>query len=273
MRRLALLVVLLAGCGGQSERVRLLDPFPLYELTTTAPTPSLERASGGGACTVFFAGGVLGRNFDFDDHPALLLHHRPPGAYRSVSLVDIAYLGVQRGETPTADDLAGAARLPFDGMNERGVAVAMAAVPEARSPRGDAVGSLGVMRLVLDRAASVDEAIAIFRATAVDFTGGPPLHYMVADAAGAGAVIEYVRGRVRVLRDQRVMTNFVLTGDAPADDRYRTAAAGLGGTDALRLLERVKQPHTRWSVAYDLRARTVRVVMGQRYGRVHTFSL
>ncbi len=273
MRRLALLVVLLAGCGGQSERLRQVDPFPLYELTTTSPTPSLARASGGGACTVFFAGGVLGRNFDFDDHPALLLHHRPPGAYKSVSLVDIAYLGVERGEEPTAEELAGAARLPFDGMNERGVAVAMAAVPEARSPRGDAVGSLGVMRLVLDRAASVDEAIAIFRATAVDFTGGPPLHYMVADAAGASAVIEYVRGRVRVLRDQRVMTNFVLTGDAPADDRYRTAAAGLGRTDALRLLERVKQPHTRWSVAYDLRTRTVRVVMGQRYGRELTFAV
>ena len=108
------------------------------------------------------------------------------------------------------------------------------------------------MRLVLDRAASVDEAIAIFRHAAVDFTGGPPLHYMVADATGAGAVIEYVRGRVHVLRDQRVMTNFVLTGDAPADDRYRTPRRGSGSTDALRLLERVKQPHTRWSVAYDL---------------------
>jgi Linear amide C-N hydrolases, choloylglycine hydrolase family len=274
MRRIALLVVLLAGCGGQApQQVRQVDPFPLYELTTTAPTPTLERASGGGACTVFFARGVLGRNFDFDDHPALLLHHRPPGAYRSVSLVDIAYLGVERGETPTAEDLAGASRLPFDGMNERGVAVAMAAVPQARSPRGDAVGSLGVMRLVLDRAADVNEAIKIFRTTAVDFTGGPPLHYMVADATGASAVIEYVKGRVHVIRRAQVMTNFVLTGDAPADDRYRTATAGLGSTDALALLERVKQPHTRWSVAYDLRARTVRVVMGQRYGRVHTFNL
>ena len=82
--------------------MRQVDAFPLYELTTTAPTPSLDRASGGGACTVFFAGGVLGRNFDFDDHPALLLHHRPPGAYKSVSLVDIAYLGVERGETADA---------------------------------------------------------------------------------------------------------------------------------------------------------------------------
>ena len=104
MRRLTVLVVLLlAGCGAQEPALRQVDAHPLYELTTTAPTPSLERASGGGACTVFFDDGVLGRNFDFDDHPALLLHHRPPGAYKSVSLVDIAYLGVERGETPTAD--------------------------------------------------------------------------------------------------------------------------------------------------------------------------
>ena len=41
---------------------------------------------------------MLGRNFDFDDDPALLLHHRPPGAYKSVSLVDISYLGVDRGD-------------------------------------------------------------------------------------------------------------------------------------------------------------------------------
>ena len=49
-----------------------------------------------------------------------------------------------------------------------------------------------MIRLVLDRAASLAEAVAIFRRTAVDFTGGPPLHYLVADATGASAVIEYV---------------------------------------------------------------------------------
>jgi hypothetical protein len=281
MRRLVLSLVLLAGCGGgapAAPELRQVDGFPLYELTSTAPTPSLERASGGGACTVFIAGGVLGRNFDFEDHPALLLHHRPPGAYRSVSLVDIAYLGFDRENVPDdAADLAGAAGLPFDGMNEQGVAVAMAAVPEAESPPGKAVGSLGVMRLVLDRAASVGEAIAIFRSTAVDFTGGPPLHYLVADATGASAVVEYVDGEVRVLRGQNVMTNFTLSSGAPPDARYRTATAGLGRATspraALGLLARVKQPNTRWSAAYDLRARKVHVVMGQRYGRVLSFGV
>jgi hypothetical protein len=90
-------------------------------------------------------------------------------------------------------------------------------------------------------------------------------------------VIEYVRGEVRVLRGRRVMTNFTLTGGARPDDRYRTATAGLAGpitpATALKLLGRVKQANTRWSAAYDLRARKVHVVMGQRYGRVLTFGV
>ena len=65
-------------------------------------------------------------------------------------------------------------------MNSKGVAVAMAAVPSARSGSGGrSTGSLGVMRLVLDRGANVGEAVAIFRRTPVDFSDGPPLHYMV----------------------------------------------------------------------------------------------
>ena len=133
------------------------------------------------------------------------------------------------------------------------------------------------MRLVLDRAASAGEAVALFRRTAVDFTGGPPLHYMVADASGASAVVEYVGGQVRVLgrgaRPWQAMTNFVLTGARGADDRYRTAKAGLERSrgrltpaSTLALLRDVRQPITRWSVAYDLRARVAHVVMGQKYG-------
>jgi hypothetical protein len=58
----------------------------------------------------------------------------------------------------------------------------------------------------------------------------------------------------------------VLTGDAADDDRYRTAmgtlrrsGGSLNSASTLDLLARVAQPHTRWSVAYDLRARTAHV--------------
>jgi hypothetical protein len=298
VRRLLLLALVLTGCGGAAAApvptapsVRKVDSFPLYELTDSAPTPSVFASvdSSGWACTVFFGAGgepIMGRNFDFHDEPALVLHHHPPGAYASVSMVDISYLGFDRRHLDglSAAGLKDAAALPFDGMNERGVAVAMAAVPSARSAPGRATGSLGVMRLVLDHAATVAEAVAIFRRTSVDFGGGPPLHYLVADAGGASAVVEYVRGQVHVIpRDARpyeAMTNFVLTGARGADHRYRTATAALernGGrltaTSTLALLERVRQPITRWSAAYDLRTRTLHVVMGQKYGtRALTFS-
>ena len=119
--------------------------------------------------------------------------------------------------------------------------------------------------------------MAIFRRTPVDFSGGPPLHYLVADASGDSAVVEYVDGRVQVIprgaRPFQAMTNFVLTGGAP-DDRYRTAMGALrarrrppdAGDDARPAARRTASRITRWSVAYDLRARTVHVVMGQKYG-------
>ena len=213
VRRLfAVLCLLVAGCGGAATAahddvaLRKVDDFPLYELTDSRPTPSVyaQTSATGWACTVFLGAGgdpILGRNFDFHDQPALLLRHRPPGAYASISMVDISYLGFDRANLRKLDDprerraLLRASRLPFDGMNERGLAVAMAQVPAARSASGERpAGSLGVMRLVLDEAATVEEAVAIFRRTAIDFCGGPPLHYLVADATGASAVVEYVDG-------------------------------------------------------------------------------
>jgi predicted choloylglycine hydrolase len=206
-----------------------------------------------------------------------------------VSLVDISYLGFDRTHLSALHDaaqLAKASRLPFDGMNEEGLAVAMAAVPGARTPaQPKTTGSLGVMRLVLDHAASVAQALKIFRTTAIDFSGGPPLHYLLADASGAGAVVEYVDGRVHVFTRGRkpfiAMTNFTLTSHARPDHRYRTAVATLARDrgrltprSTIALLKATRQTITRWSAAYDLRARKVYIAMGQKYGgRLLTFSV
>jgi hypothetical protein len=125
--------------------------------------------------------------------------------------------------------------------------------------------------------------VRIFRRTSVRFDG-PPLHYLVADASGASAVVEYVHGRVRVLprgrRPYQAMTNFVLSTSRAHDRRYRTAMTALRAVrgrltpaSTFALLRRVRQPITRWSVAYDLRARTLEVVMGQHYERVLSFRV
>ena len=122
-------------------------------------------------------------------------------------MVDIAYLGFGDGAVdlttlPLAERraLLDAPNWPFDGMNEAGVAVGMAAVPQAderHDPGKPAIDSLRVMRLILDRAGNVDEAIAILTQHNIAWEGGPPLHYLVADRSGRAALVEFHGGRDR----------------------------------------------------------------------------
>ena len=179
--------------------------------------------------------------------------------------------------------------LPWSGMNEAGLVIGMAAVPEAyvpADPDKETVDSLGIIRLALDEAATVDEAIDLMRNHNTTFEGQTPLNYLLADATGDAALVEYYAGEIRVLRtpnDWHHATNFLLSEFESPDGRcarYDTIAEELestgGGLDAdaaLSLLERVAQPHTQWSVVYGITSRDIHVAMGQAYDQVHTFSL
>lgn len=280
--------------------LRRIDDLPLYEMTfhgsydREAPLGEEELAgrADGWACSLFALGGdrpLFGRNFDWDPNPALIVHADPPDGYASVSVVDLFHLiggsaPPDLSAAPARRRMAHAVLAPFDGVNEKGLAIGMATSPEgglpARSPDRPDIGSVRVIRMMLDKAATVDEALAIMRRYDVDFTIGPQVHYLIADAAGGSAVVEYAGGRLNVI-DDRVLTNFGMTGTSAAqrraDPRYRTLAEGLPATgdwrDAMGLLRRVAQTHTRWSVVYDLTDATARVVAGQRWDTVHTIPL
>lgn len=280
--------------------LRQVDDHPLYEMTYhggydregEVPEADLARRDDAWACSLFYAGGasgdagLFGRNFDWDANPALFVRADPPDGYASISLVD-AYYALGGDAPPDLADpvarrrLAHAVLIPFDGMNEKGLVVGMAQMPDGgtppRRPDVPVVNSARIMRILLDRAATVDEAIDLFRRYDIDFTGGPQLHYLVADAAGRSAVLEFAGGRLNVLRDERLLTNFTLTGaaDRLADARYRalTEAKVTGVESAFATLRRVAQRHTRWSVVYDQKAATARVVTSRRWDRVHVFPL
>jgi len=146
------------------------------------------------ACSLFAALGEdedmqFGRNFDWDYSPALLLFTQPKDGYASVSMVDITYLGFGDArahgltELPLKERgaLLDAPYLPFDGMNEHGLAVGMAAVPSGEmksNPSKETIGSLMVIRNMLDYAWNVDEAIAILGSYNIDFEGGLAIHYL-----------------------------------------------------------------------------------------------
>ncbi len=254
-------------------------------------------------CSLFAALGdednrLFGRNFDWNFSPALLLFTDPADGYASVSMVDIEYLGfageLSRNltELPLEDlrTLLDAPSLPFDGMNEKGLAIGMAAVPEEDmpyDPQKKTIGQLEVIREILDHAGTVDEAIEILGSFNIDM-GSVPIHYLIASASGDSAVVEFYRGEMVVFRNEapwQVATNFLLADTNGNEQgqcwRYDQLSQRLNELDgrvspdaSLRLLEDVSQDHTQWSIVYHMTSGKVQVVMGQAYsGTVHTFEL
>jgi len=288
-----------------------VDDYPLYTMRyigapRTSENREVSETSAVFACSLFAAlgapeGRLFGRNFDWRYSPALLLFSDRPaaGGYASVSMVDIAYLGfddrsVDLTTLPLTErrGLLDAPSWPFDGMNEAGVAVGMAAVPSAderHDPGKPTVDSLEVMRAILDRAGSVDEAVAILGQYNIDWEGGPPLHYLVADRSGRAALVEFYGGAIIVLPNTgpwHAATNFTrsaVAGDAAGQcHRYETlvrrltdAGGALNPRAALDLLQAVAQTEsaTQWSVVYGMSTGQVDVVLGRAYNQVHSFRI
>src|SRR5215211_4612502 len=180
-----------------------VNDYPLYTMRyygeyASRRTSSLPAITGAGptpgwACSLFTVlldddHLLYGRNFDWQFSPAILLFTDPPDGYTSVSMVDMEYLGfsgqaVYHLTDVPLEELEGlldAPLIPFDGMNEHGLVIGMAAVPSGNmqvDPARKTIGSLGIMREILDHARDVDEAVSIIENYNIDFEGGPPIHY------------------------------------------------------------------------------------------------
>lgn len=297
---------------GSVLSLRKVDDFPLYTMRYRADYsfPQETRidqlidremgyiqTAGDFACAVFTAQtpqgeALLGRNFDWEHRPTMLLYTDPPDGFASVSMVDLAYLGFEPGAV-TLENLRSLERAPFwpfDGMNERGVAIGMMAVPDMpgmRDPAKPTIDSLAVIRLVLDHSSTLDEALGLMQSVNIEFGSGPRLHYLVSDRQGS-AIVEILPDRINVIRREQpwqVATNFLLSGisEAEADaacKRYQTASdkletymGVLDSVQAMDLLGTISQENTVWSVLYNLTNAEIRIAMGRDYSGVHVFNM
>jgi hypothetical protein len=251
-------------------------------------------------CSLFAAMGsadkFYGRNYDWEPSPALLLFNHPTDGYDSVSMVDIAYLVNDYVDTLTnlpleqRQALLDAPALPFDGMNERGLVVGMAAVPADQmqpDPNKETIDSLMVIRKMLDQAGNVDEAVAILKSYNIDWGGGPPLHYLIADRSGRAVLAEFYQGELHLLLNDQpwhLATNFLrgaVSGSAAGycsrydrlEQALSNAEGGIDSMGAMSLLQGVSQPNTQWSIVYGISTGVVTVTLGRRYDRVHTIEM
>ncbi|WP_161962522.1 linear amide C-N hydrolase [Nocardioides speluncae] len=310
--------------GAEQQRslasVVRIDEHPTYQIDWWGSSPTVEGEGELNAaaraewavtaslppfgCTLFAALGdpdrpIVARNFDWDPHPAMVVRARPSNGFASTAVTDLAYYGFDDIRRPLDLDDAGvresmsrAPSLAFDGVNEHGLFIGLAADEGARAAYSDdllAVGGVSVQRLVLDRCRTVESAKAVVAAYNLDFAGGPPLHYLIADRAGAATIVEFVGGRL-TFHDRPeqqpwlVLENFnygaVPEPQRSAYPRWNGCTERLADSDgrmtvgaALETLYDVRQDHTQWSVVYDLANGDAHLFTGQARERVHRIPL
>ena len=165
---------------------------------------------------------LFARNMDCECAIPMLLRLNDNSTYRFLSLVNMAFLD---WDESTYDSLEidkkltlATAYSPSDGINEYGFAVAILTDADATYPKQNdkiTLFDMTLPRLLLSKARSVEEAIH-YTEKYNFFYDVAPLHYMVADASGHSAVIEFVDGKMVVTKAEnkyQVVTNFTLYGN------------------------------------------------------------
>lgn len=240
----------------------------------------------GGGCTAFVTRNdngdvVFGRNYDFSYAPSIQIITRPKNGYASISTVNLSFAGYTENKLPSGLNInsflaLAAPFLPFDGVNEKGVAIALLAVPEASLIPDESKVTLNTttaIRLVLDKAATVDEAVELLSQYNIYFSGGIECHYLIADARGNSIIVEYYDGKMQTVTSEepyQIASNFITynsvnIGEGFSEfERYDIVKATIDDNDgylskeqAIALLADVGVTYDgvdklQWSVLYNL---------------------
>ncbi len=276
---------------------------------------SFQAAKAGGE------GFWFGRNYDYFKNPTMVTVSRPKKGYASIAVSDMSHFGYSLEKLPTSlktkVSCLASVYAPVDGINEKGLCTSIMALPKQASqqdtPKHD-VGTTIIMRLWLDRCATVSEALALLETVDVrhDAAVGSGYHYMVADAGGDCAVVEFDKEdgwkTMTVRKDPEakymLVTNHLLsekyytTEPDPAVGnphsrswwRYATASEFLAGRDGTLSFDEAQEclalvhwkdlvwengtvEDTQFSNVYDQKDITLSLRNWNDYGKTCRFSL
>lgn len=294
------------GASTEEELVQYIIKTMLKGLPIEVPyeIPNL-------ACSTFYAqtpenGYIFGRNLDNQTTDLAVVRTSPKGAYSSVSVVNLSFLGYNETFTPNKlqnriNTLA-TAFFPLDGVNEMGLAVGVlqlqAPATAQQSDKPD-VGTTLAIRAMLDKCADVDEALALLRSVDMFAAAKGCYHFQIADAKGNSVVVSYVNNEIVVTEKENgfiAATNFYLH-EVPFEyekqglDRYEilekkltetnsvlTAQEGMNLLEAARITgtdpdEKGRVYSTQWSSIYDLTNPSLSLCSDMDYDNMYVYPV
>lgn len=252
-------------------------------------TLSVQRRDGG----YFF-----GRNFDWNTCNALIVSSRPAQGYASISTVNLDFIkagGVDISGLPDSVQAIIALYAPLDGMNEKGLAVSVNMIQdsdtiEQNTDKPD-ITTTTAIRLLLNRAADVEEAISLLEQYDMHASMGMMVHFAIADADGRSVAVEYVNNEMMVT-DTQIVTNFYIAqgekygiGTSQSHLRYDILhealnAEGVMNAEEVRnALDSVSKDNfgefesTEWSIVMNQETKEMTYYHRENYDTGYTFRI
>ncbi len=239
-------------------------------------------------------GTLMGRNFDWDEKESavMIIHTNPEDGYESYSTTWLDFLGFGEGFEPESFSekymaMAGV-YAPLDGINEKGLCVAdlLAGDNDTTNQQTNKADltTTSAIRLLLDKAANVSEAIALLESYDMHSSIGTSHHLAISDASGKSVVVEYVDNVMTVTETQAVTNHYLSEGE-----KY-----GVGNEESHRrfekLLDKKSDIHntqdmksclenvsydgiTQWSIVYNLDKTAMDFYFHRDYESSHSFII
>lgn len=253
------------------------------------------------SCTTFFLHKhgqlAFGRNYDWVSETGMLCSNLRGLSKKSIKMPEGSSANwVSKYGSITFNQYG--KEFPNGGMNEMGLVVEMMWLDGSQYPKPDKRPSMFVLQWIqyqLDNCASVKDVIATNKKIRISQQGNAPVHYLIADASGDAATIEFLAGRLVVHRGSNlplpVLANTAYATSARLADveisedkdklpqshsfsdnsvrrfahacsmvkKYQQSDVNSPIVDySFQILDRVSQPEfTKWSIVYDLNNKTV----------------
>jgi len=242
---------------------------------------------------------VFGRNFDWNHCNALIMQSKPPTGYASISTVNMDFIQTSAGFLldllPDNIKTIAALYAPLDGMNEKGLCVAVNMISdnttiEQNSNKPD-ITTTTAIRLLLDKAANVEEAIALLQQYDMHASMGMMVHFAISDVSGKSVAVEYINNEM-VVTETPVLTNFYVSegkkygiGSAQSHERYDILTKVLFDNDNItteqmkNALDSVSKDNfneyeaTEWSIIFNQTSGEVTYYHRENYQNGYTFDI
>lgn len=237
---------------------------------------------------------LFGRNFDYPETDTVMIYSHPENGYASYAMADLEVIGIGRGQSNLDPDsplarfiMTATPYIVCDGINEAGLGVSTLELNIGEIHQDTGRPDLFVytaIRVLLDRCATVDEAIQLLEQYDIHSHNDVRQHLFIVDKSGRSVVIEWFEDQMYV-NELNAVTNSVLTpGDhygECSDWRLEILTDELSANNniltqeqARDLLEAVSQgTYTEWSAVYNLNDFSADIYLDRHYEHPFRYEL